>query len=266
MNPDLQDIKPILAGASYSLPSVLVGPQKPDYTLIHYILSGCGHLHIGDQKFSVRKGQAFIVLPGETAYWVADDTDPWSYQWVGFTGALSHRFAELPTVFDVPDSVFSRLENLSAMNTHIEYRLTSELFLLFYLLLEPKREKRSYVQQVADLIQTSYMQQLSVEQIAADFRMERSYLNRQFKKATGQSIKEYITHVRLFRAEWYLARGYFVKETAGLCGYNDVSNFSRAFKQHHNSHLSPQQWRIHITAVHRENALLISSNKGTLSE
>ena len=266
MNPDLQDIKPILAGASKARPSELATPRKIDCTLIHYVLSGCGYLYTGEKKFLVKKGQAFILLPGETASWMADEHDPWVYQWVGFTGTLSHRFAELPSVFDVPNAVFSRLEGLSAMNTHTEYRLASELFLLFYLLLEPKREKRSYVQQIADLIQTSYMQQLSVSQIAEQFRMERSYLNRQFKKSTGQSIKEYITNVRLFRAEWYLARGYSVKETASLCGYSDVSNFSRAFKQHHSSHMSPQQWRSHVTNVHRENALLISPNKGIIPE
>ena len=30
-------------------------------------------------------------------------------------------------MFDVPDGVFSKLEHLSAMNTHTEYLLTGEL-------------------------------------------------------------------------------------------------------------------------------------------
>ncbi|MBP3634190.1 MAG: AraC family transcriptional regulator [Oscillospiraceae bacterium] len=261
MNPDLHDLKPILAGSSKSLPDEVNGSQRSDCVVLYYVTAGSGTFYIKDEQYAAKKGQAFMILPGETASWRASHHDPWSYQWVGFTGSLSHRFSELPPVFDVPDGVFAPLESLRAMNTHTEYRLTSELFQLFFLLLEPKRENRSYVQQVADLIQSSYMQHLTVEEIAKQFRMDRSYLNRQFKKATGQSIKEYITNVRLDRAAWYLARGYTVKETAGLCGFNDVSNFSKAFKHHHSNNMSPQQWRSHITGVHKENALLTSSNK-----
>lgn len=261
MNPDLKDLKPIFAGAALSKAGDLNGPAASDCTSIYYVFHGCGTYYSKGGTYPVRSGQAFILLPGETASWQADSADPWQYQWIGFTGALSHRFAELPPVFDVPQGVFTEIENLGAMNTHTEYRLVSELFMLFYLLLEPKREKRSYVQQIVDLIQSSYMQKLTVENIAQQFRMDRSYLNRQFKKHTGLSIKEYITTVRLDRAVWYLARGYSVKETAGLCGFNDVSNFSRAFKQNHTDHMSPQQWRTYITNVHREKALLTASGK-----
>lgn len=261
MNPELQDIRPIFAGAAKLQPSEVIGPVRSDCTSLYYVLSGHGTLYFEENEISVHAGQAFLLTPGQTATWKADVAVPWEYQWVGFTGTLSHRFAELPTVFQVPEHVFSPIEDLSAMNTHTEYLLASELFKLFYLLLEPKREKRSYVQQIADHIQASYMQKLSVEELAKQFRMDRSYLNRQFKKATGQSIKEYITNVRLERAVWHLARGYSVKETAALCGFSDVSNFSRAFKQHHTSNMSPQQWKTHIAAVHRDNALLTSTNK-----
>lgn len=254
MNPQLQDIRPLFAGSSKSSPSNLVGPRTADCTILHYVLSGKGTVYCGGKEFPVHGGQSFLVLPGKSASWKADAYEPWEYQWVGFSGVLSHRFAELPPVFDTPEGVFSRLEDLSAMNTHTELLLAGELFKLLYLLAAPKREQRSYVQQIADRIQACYMQKISVEDMAREFQMDRAYLNRQFKKATGQSIKEYITRVRLDRAVWYLARGYSVKETAGLCGYNDVSNFSRGFKQRHN--MSPQQWKSHIAAVHREKSLL----------
>ena len=259
MNPDLKDLKPIFTGFACDKISEIKGPFASDCTTIYYILEGHGTFYYKGTSHRVQSGQAFIIQPGETASWQSDSHDPWQYQWVGFTGTLSHRFAELPPVFDVPDGVFTPLENLNAMNTHTEYRLVSELFQLFYLLLEPKREKRSYAQQIVDLIQSSYMQKLTVEHIAEQFRMDRSYLNRKFKKHTGQSIKDYLTKVRLDRAIWYLARGYSVKETASLCGFNDVSNFSRAFKKNHTDHLSPQQWQTHITNVHREKNLLTST-------
>ena len=263
MNPPIQDLKPLFVGASPNASDSTI-PKALDCTVIYYVLSGCGSVYMDEQEFAVHAGQAFIILPGKTTSWRSSAHAPWSYQWLGFTGALSHRFAELAPVFDVPEGVITPLTGPKEMNTHIEYRLVSELFMLFYLLLEPKREQRSYVQQIVDLIQSSYMQKLTVEAMATQFRMDRSYLNRQFKKATGYSIKEYITKVRLDRAVWYLARGYSVKETAVLCGFSDVSNFSKAFKQHHPDNLSPQQWRLHITKVHKEQSLLTSPGKITV--
>ena len=266
MNPQLQDIRPLFAGACRDEPAHLDTFQPADCMFLYYIWSGSGTLYCKDRTYPIGAGQAFLLLPGHGASLLADDNEPPEYQWIGFSGTMSHRFSELPTVFDVPDGVFSKLENPSAMNTHAEYLLASELLKLFYLLLEPKREKGNYIQQLVDRIQSSYMQKLSVEELAKEFRMDRSYLNRRFKQSTGHSIKEYLTHVRLDRAVWYLARGYSVKETAELCGFNDVSNFSRAFKRHHTGNLSPQQWQMHISRVHKENALLTRSGKGAFSK
>ena len=86
MNPQLQDIRPIFAGASRSDPSEFVGSKTSECTMLYYILSGQGVVYCEDKEISTHAGQAFLVLPGKSASWKADDNDPWEYQWVGFTG------------------------------------------------------------------------------------------------------------------------------------------------------------------------------------
>ena len=64
---------------------------------------------------------------------------------------------------------------------------------------------------------------------AAHFYLSSSYLCRIFKDETGTTINRYITAKRISRAKALLAEGYSVTETCGMCGFQDYSNFLKAF-------------------------------------
>jgi AraC-like DNA-binding protein len=76
------------------------------------------------------------------------------------------------------------------------------------------------------------MHDLRVEELAHTFGFERSYLFRIFKARYGMSVKDYITKTRMENAKKLLMAGYTVCETAGLVGYEDEFNFSKAFKRY----------------------------------
>ena len=92
-----------------------------------------------------------------------------------------------------------------------------------------------YVQRAKAYITAAYTSDITVEKIAAALSLDRRYLWRIFKEETGIGIKEYITRVRLECAARLLEGGRSVLEAAALCGYGDVSNFSRAFKRRYGS-------------------------------
>lgn len=248
LNPHLQDINPILVGEAECPPGLIQHPPKRDCTMIHYIRSGCGTIYTRGQTYPVQAGQIFLILPGEKVIYTADADDPWSYRWVGFTGASSRRFAELPPVVSVPQDVFSNLCDLKNPGCNLEYQLTSELFYLQARLLMPKEESIDPVQWVTDYVQASYMQRLSVQEMADRLNIDRSYLFRQFKKKMGLSVKEYIQKVRTNKAKWYLEQGYSVKETAKLCGFGSTDNFSRQFKRSEAA-MPPLQWQQYMKNV-----------------
>ena len=85
------------------------------------------------------------------------------------------------------------------------------------------------------------MYPLRVEDIAKDLNLDRHYLARIFKEKTGKTISEYIISVRMDEAKNYLKQDFSVEETARLCGYEDVSNFSKLFKREVG--ISPAYWK-----------------------
>lgn len=263
LNPNLQDINPILAGEAECPPGLVQQPPRRDCTTIHYIRSGCGTLHARGKTYHVSAGQIFLILPGENVNYIADKESPWSYRWVGFTGASARRFSELPPVVSVPESVFSNLCDLRTPGCNLEYQLTSELFHLQGLLLMPKEESLNPVQWVVDHVQTCYMQNLSVQQMADFLNIDRSYLFRQFKQKMGLSVKEYIQKVRTGKAKWYLEHGYSVKETAKLCGFGSTDNFSRQFKRSE-AEMTPSQWQQYMKEVRRREANEMAASKRTV--
>ena len=242
LNPSFQDINPTLAGEASCPPGLVQHPPKRDCTVIHYVRSGCGTICIRGKTYPVCAGQVFFILPGEKAVYTADCREPWAYRWVGFNGASSRIFAQMPPVLTVPGEIFANLCDLRSGEYHLEHKLVSELVLLQASLPLPEKTIADPVEWVMDHIQSAYMSDLSVQDMADTLNLDRSHLYRIFKKKVGLSIKDYILQVRTRRAQWYLENGYSVKETATLCGFKDPNNFSRQFKNSE-ADMTPHQWQ-----------------------
>lgn len=230
-NRKLQDLNPLIAGEEACAPGHSFGPAVRKYTLIHYVLRGKGTLYARGGVHPVRAGQAFVILPEEVTTYTADEEDPWLYRWIGFDGALSARFGELPPVLTLPEMVFGRMMHLSARPATAEYLLVSELFSLYAYLFADGPGGSPHVRRVENYIRSNYMNPIRVEQIAAELNLDRRYLSRLFKETTGISMQDFLIRVRLEEAERLLLQGSSVKEAARLTGYEDVSNFSRMFKK-----------------------------------
>ena len=233
MNTHLHDLNPVLAGKGICAPGFSRRAINPDYVLMHYVFKGCGTLFTHDNVHPVHQGQAFLIQPGDdTAIYTADQNDPWEYGWIGFTGELSYQFSSLPPVFDLPEELFSRLKgDFSEPPPLLAYELAGDLFHLYCHLLGPGLKKLDYVQQIAEYVRSHYMQNLSVEDFAKQYNMDRRYMSLQFRKKTGLTVRQYISKIRIDEAKKYLAQGYSSKETSSLCGYGDCHNFYKAFKK-----------------------------------
>lgn len=231
INRHLKDLNPILYGWENCLPSHSFGPYIRPYTLIHYVVQGCGKVYKENGTYEVHAGQAFLILPGELVTYTADSETPWHYRWVGFDGELSNRFAELPTIIsDFPGELMQEICDLQ-QNNHSEYRAVSLLFRMFAELFDRKKPSHHYVRRVQDHIRALYMKPLYVEEIAEQMNLDRRYLSRLFKEKTGQSIQDFLITVRMEEAQKLLLQGVSVENTAFLCGYGDTCNFSKMYKR-----------------------------------
>lgn len=231
-NRKLQDLNPLIAGQEQCKPGHSFGPWTRSYTLIHYVIRGKGTLYARGGAYPVEAGQAFLILPGEVTTYTADREAPWHYCWIGFDGALSERFGQLPPVFKAEERDFGTVLRPGKEDGMLEYRLAGDLLRLYARLFSAGGRENRHVTRVENYIRAAFMTPLRVEEIAESMGLNRRYLSRLFKEKTGRSVQQYLIDVRMEAAGEYLRQGFSVKEAADLCGYEDVSNFSKMFKRH----------------------------------
>ena len=98
------------------------------------------------------------------------------------------------------------------------------------------------VEQVKTYVSMNIDREITREQLAAYVSMNPDYLNRLFKKATGMSLKEYISSMKADVAKELLANtDFLVGEIGGMVGYANFSSFTTFFKK--NTGVTPESWR-----------------------
>lgn len=73
----------------------------------------------------------------------------------------------------------------------------------------------------------------SCKALASALFVSEAYLRREFKKEYHTGVGEYMRKIRMEKARELLLERRSVKETALTCGYSDVYQFSRAYKQYY---------------------------------
>ena len=103
------------------------------------------------------------------------------------------------------------------------------------------RDETQVIPQVIRYITEHFSEPLTLEDIAAEFFVSKSYLNRHFKAYTNSTVYAYIMALRLTRARRMLREGIPAVEAGRECGFSDYSTFYKAFKTQ--TGLSPQQFK-----------------------
>lgn len=84
---------------------------------------------------------------------------------------------------------------------------------------------------ILNYINQNIAQDLTLDGIADEFHISKYYLIRQFKQFTGMSIYQYIIKKRVTISRDLLRSGSSVMDSCMNCGFNDYSNFLKAFKR-----------------------------------
>ena len=86
------------------------------------------------------------------------------------------------------------------------------------------------VQKIVELVSCGAA--YTIRELARQFRLSPSYLQRLFKQETGVCLGEWLAEQRLQRAAHLLRHSYLsVKEITHTVGYQHVSSFTRAFER-----------------------------------
>lgn len=263
---DYFDITIYQYGREQCKPFHTFGPAIRNHYLIHCILSGKGTYRTGSQNqaacYPLHENQAFLIEPNQVIHYSADGNEPWEYMWIEFDGLKAREFlshaglSQARPVFNASTEagcreVFSYLLQILDRPDMLPAQVVGCTYLFFGALIQhsatagplPKDDiKKFYIQSTVDYIENHYMENITVEDIAAHLGLSRSYFSKLFKKMTQKSPQEFLITYRIHKSCEYLrSTSLTIAEIAGQVGYPNQFHFTRAFKGI--LHLPPNEWR-----------------------
>ena len=250
-------LMPRSSGEERCAPNHSWGAGVRAYYLIHYVISGTGVFYCGTNKFTVKKGQIFVVFPGTVVKYQADEKDPWHYAWVDFSGSdvkeiferakislnspiatLKNAAEALATLRDMPSERGADM----AKNLKFCARLYEFLSLLVQNSHNEEKNENMYLTTATRYIKAHYVEEITVDTVASYIGISRKYLFAIFKNSLGISPKDYIIDYRMKKAMDFLKdESLSVGSVAYSVGYKDPLAFSKMFKL--KIGMSPSEYR-----------------------
>ena len=92
--------------------------------------------------------------------------------------------------------------------------------------------KFNNVRSAIAMIHSGYYEHLTLDSISKGIYVDKYALCREFKKATGQTVTEYINSYRVQMAANLISQGSRVTEAARACGFENMSFFTKTFKKY----------------------------------
>lgn len=254
-------------GSESCSPGHSFGPAVRAHYLLHFVLRGKGVYQRGDESHELGAGDAFLILPGETTRYMADEQDPWAYTWVAFDGtnvetllqccglntenvihrspdkaraeALCRRAVQFEDSFY--DSSMNSLEILGNFYLLFSCMYQEQVPLQLLSLQTPPTMpedavflsgQKLYFAQATEYLKHNFSYPVKTEQLALQIGVSRSYLYKTFINCCGKSIQEYLMDLRLAEAKRLLgSTRRSITDIAYSCGFTDSPSFCRHFKR-----------------------------------
>lgn len=229
---------------------------------ITYLMDGDRHFFIKDTKYALQKGDLVFIAPNDIHR--SMDASPSEYEKIelifdpGWLTKVQSLSPEVDLTFPFGHEVrILRLtvreqEYIECLFLKMMYEMKQKppgypheiTMLLTHLLLFSTRQYQSPTQPqprafpASDNITTmirfindNFMERLQLEDLAAQFHFNPSYLSFRFKEVTGISFVEYVNSVRVKEAQKQLVKsGQPITEIAMQCGFSNLTHFGRVFK------------------------------------
>lgn len=251
-------------GKEHCSPGYSFGPAvRPSY-LLHYIIDGSGKFFCDNKEYTLHAGDIFLIEPDVMTFYQADFQTPWSYAWIGMKGnKLPEFFARIGKNHSTPIihcpknnkilDIITDILHTDSSGIKQEFKRQALLFQFFDQISPQSLYKNSmvnsndmkdngYLVKAIEFIQNNYHNYMRVTDVSDHLGITRNYLFTIFKNSIGHSPLEYITYFKLSKACNLLDdSNNTIENVAYSCGYNELSTFSRAFKNRYG--VTPSNYR-----------------------
>jgi AraC-like DNA-binding protein len=262
----------LFAGESQTKPEHRLGPKVYDYYLIHYVISGKGVFSYQGEEYELGAGDSFVIDPEQLISYVSDETDPWHYCWIAFTGEQAASLVASTGVNPLQPIIHNtRNRHIPVLFRHIQQALRSkksnaQLKSIGYLLLllgeycetlsastitgvVTEVESDRIVQQAIHYLSTQYAEPITIELMAESLGYNRAYLSRMFKRHTKVTPVTFLLKLRVDKARLLLRERLelTIEQIASSVGFYDPLYFSKQFRRWYG--VSPSEYRNQIKSL-----------------
>ncbi|MCM3690475.1 AraC family transcriptional regulator [Neobacillus niacini] len=234
--------------------------KKGKRTLNHslwFITKGTGEIVINGKKNDLSPGKLIVFTPGMICDKKTSPSNPLEFYFIRFTHAAAFEKKEqwhfiLPQEISFPlhgvytinnsSGVFLLLDEINSLSKRRGATIAFKQKILFQELLLTliqdfhvqtiSKDTRQVIEETIEYIGHHYHKVINVTDLSKMAGLSKSHYSRLFKKFTGYSPIEYLTHLRIDRAKELLAHSEIrIKEVSQNVGYEDELYFSRIFKK-----------------------------------
>lgn len=225
---------------------------------IFCVFRGTGYFVVEGVQHKLEHGKIILLRPGEVHRVVLTGPEPYDrfpYHFkisdldaldpehtlltpffnrpLGENNVYTHAAAATTRIYDLLAKIRERHpdEYSAKLNTSVAlYGILVELKKLFdagqYLSAD---QSSDHIRTVLEYVNNHLTSPLSVDDLCQRFFSSRSQLNREFKRATGTTVWDYIMSKRLLQAKIYINNGMRAGDAAAACGFRDYSAFYRSY-------------------------------------
>ncbi|MBR5636932.1 MAG: AraC family transcriptional regulator, partial [Pseudobutyrivibrio sp.] len=203
-------------GRYKSIPSYSYGPIVRPKTIFHYVVSGRGYLILNDKRYDVESGQGFLIPAKCKAYYEADKDNPWEYAWIHIDGPRTMELfssagiseenpiynprSDSGVILDILGDIYDNSDRECYCYAKVYEFFDTIISLSKNRVLHDVDPRLAYVKSAINFIRLKYSEPITVAEIAAACGLNRSYLTRLFKHATGYTPQEYLSTYRMKKA------------------------------------------------------------------
>lgn len=239
-------------GKLKSLKSHTSKREALDSFLFIIVVSGSGTFTYKGKIYALKSGDHLFIDCKKPYSHESTDNDPWELMWVHFNGILMDQYflyfsnKTASIVFRPEDqSEFSKiLENImmlvpkkSADSELLVSHLLNSLVTRFLMDNTDQTSKdvntiEDKIQQIKDYLDGNFKKKIPLDMIADEFFISKYHMSREFKKAYGITIANYIIAKRITYAKELLRfTDMHIEEIGRLCGIEDNSYFNKVFRK-----------------------------------
>lgn len=221
---------------------------------LYYLLSGKTKYFVGDKTYILEKGN-LIFIPSNTLH-SCDSEDTLHNERIVIsipdsffdetTRGILRELMECNYIYIPPENLHVVDELINKINKEYtkERKYNSVLIKLYILELltllcrlkkeytHTSTETEELIREVAEYIRQNFSDQITLAYLSKRFAISKEYLSRQFKAVLGVGFSDFLTYVRITKAELLLSETDMpITKIAAECGFNDSNYFAAVFKR-----------------------------------